>query len=127
MNNSKDKKKNEEEENNISENTNIKKCYPFVLRYLEIVTNKVGDYAMSGLPVVNTQENREYRQLVEKYKCGINCECENVDDIANAIIKLSSDLDLRIKMGINSLTLDKEKFDRDNTYNEIVNAIKSML
>lgn len=91
------------------------------------VTNKVGDYAMSGLPVVNTQENREYRQLVEKYKCGINCECENVDDIANAIIKLSSDLDLRIKMGINSLTLGKEKFDRENTYNEIVNAIKSML
>ena len=39
--NSKDKKKNEEEEeNNISENTNIKKCYPFVLRYLELVENK---------------------------------------------------------------------------------------
>ena len=31
------------------------------------IINKVGDYALSGLPVINTQECPEYRQLIDDY------------------------------------------------------------
>ena len=37
------------------------------------IINKVADYAAAGLPVINTQECEEYRNLVENYKIGFNC------------------------------------------------------
>ena len=47
---------------------------PIVKGAAQSITNKVGDYALSGLAVINTQENPEYRELIEQYGCGINCE-----------------------------------------------------
>lgn len=90
------------------------------------ITNKVGDYALSGLPVISTQECDEYRNLVETYQCGINCECENSNDIANTIIKLAEDDAERERMGANASQLGHERFDRRNTYNNIVNAIEHL-
>ena len=53
------------------------------------ITNKVGDYALSGLPVINTQECPEYRELVETYQCGINCRCGDAEDVAKAVEALA--------------------------------------
>lgn len=36
------------------------------------IINKVGDYAAAGIPVVNTQENLEYKNILEEYNAGIN-------------------------------------------------------
>ena len=88
------------------------------------IINKVGDYALSGLPVINTQESREYRQLVDEYGCGINCECGNAQDVANALVKLSNDIELRKKMGAASRMLGVERFDRRTSYNRIVKEIE---
>ena len=52
------------------------------------IINKVGDFAMAGLPVINTQECKEYRNLLLEYNAGINCECENSKEVAEAILKL---------------------------------------
>lgn len=90
------------------------------------VTNKVGDYALSGLPVINTQENLEYRNLVNEYKCGINCDCGNSEQVAQAIERLMKDKDLREKMGANSRRLGVERFDRRTAYNKIVDAIENL-
>ena len=60
---------------------------------------------MAGLPVVNTQECTEYRDLLNEYKAGINCECENSDDVAKAIEYLISNSSLRLEMGRNSRQL----------------------
>lgn len=91
------------------------------------VTNKVGDYALSGLPVINTQENQEYRHLVDEYQCGINCECGNSIEVANAIEKLVMDADLREAMGQRARKLGVEKFDRRVTYLQIVNALEKLV
>ena len=91
------------------------------------VTNKVGDYALSGLPVINTQENQEYRHLVEEYKCGINCECGNSIEVANAIEKLAMNADLREAMGLLARKLGVDKFDRRVTYLQIVNALEKLV
>lgn len=87
------------------------------------VINKVGDYAMAGLPVINTQESIEYRDLLTKYNCGINCECESVDDVVQAIRKLADDRDLRINMGLRSRQMGEELFDRSSTYLKIKELI----
>lgn len=89
------------------------------------IINKIGDYAMAGLPVVNTQECEEYRNLLDEYKAGINCECENSDDVAKAIQYLISNPSLRTEMGRNSRKLGEEKIDRKNSYINIVGAITS--
>lgn len=91
------------------------------------ITNKVGDYALSGLPVINTQENREYRDLVEKYQCGINCECGNSIEVADAIEKLAMDSDLCEAMGKRARQLGVEKFDRRITYLQIVDALEELV
>ena len=89
---------------------------PIVKGSAASIINKVGDYALSGLPVINTQESTEYRALIEEYQCGINCECGNAEQVAQAIKKLAADKELRKQMGENSHRLAMEKFDRRNTY-----------
>jgi len=87
------------------------------------IINKVGDYALSGLPVVNTQECEEYRNLIDSYHCGINCEVGNSQQVAEAILKLIKDDTLRIEMGNNNRALGLERFDRRTTYQKIIGFI----
>lgn len=90
------------------------------------VINKVGDYAMAGLPVINTQECQEYRDLLDEYEAGINCECENSVEIAQALTKLVLSKDLRTKMSDNSRKLGEERFDRKHTYQKILDLISNL-
>lgn len=87
------------------------------------IINKHGDYAASGLPVLNTQVSAEYRQLVDSYKMGFNCEAESPEDLAEKLSILSKDEELRRQMGKNARKCAVEKFDRKNTYMEILNTI----
>ena len=90
------------------------------------IINKVGDYAFSGKPVINTQECPEYRYLIEKYGCGINCECGNVEEVATAIVKLAESPELRNEMGKAARQLGKDKFDRRYTYPKIIEAVENL-
>lgn len=88
------------------------------------IINKVGDYAMAGLPVINTQESEEYRKLVEEYKIGFNCKNGDIEDLAKKIKFLIDDGKSRKEYGINNRKLAEKKFDRNINYNEIVKLIK---
>lgn len=98
---------------------------PIVKGAAQSITNKVGDYALSGLPVVNTQECPEYRNLIDEYKCGINCEVGNSDQVAEAIAKLIGNPSLCRELGDNSRRLGLERFDRRQSYNKIIDFILS--
>jgi glycosyltransferase involved in cell wall biosynthesis len=87
------------------------------------IINKHADYAAAGLPVVNTQESIEYRNLLEEYDAGLNCENGNPADVAEKLQRLCSDKELRETMGENSRRLAREKFDRKATYPEIVELL----
>ena len=100
---------------------------PIVKGSAASIINKVGDYALAGIPVINTQESPEYRELVDSYQCGLNCECENPQAIAEAIGILASDTELRNRMGRASRQLAEEKFDRRNTYGNIVRAVEELI
>ena len=87
------------------------------------IINKVGDYAAAGIAVVNTQECKEYRDLLDEYNAGINCENGNIKDLASTIERLYNDAELRRKMGKASRKLAEEKFDRAKTYKKICELI----
>ena len=87
------------------------------------VINKVNDYAMAGLPVVNSQESGEYRGLLETYQAGINCACQDVQSMTAALKQLVEDDALRKQMGENSRRLGEEKFDRSYTYRRLAEQL----
>ena len=90
------------------------------------IINKHADYAAAGLPVVNTQECPEYRNLMTAYDCGINCGVESVDEVAAALQALITDSARRTEMGANSRRMAKERFDRPHTYKKIVAEIEKL-
>ncbi|WP_242981246.1 glycosyltransferase family 4 protein [Ruminiclostridium sufflavum] len=86
------------------------------------IINKHGDYAAAGLPVINTQECMEYRNLVDDYKMGLNCNNNDAIDIGEKLMTLLKDSELRNRMGRNSRELAEQKFDRHKTYLEIIKS-----
>lgn len=96
---------------------------PIVGRSAATIINKHADYAASGLPVMNTQECEEYRNLVDEYKMGFNCNNNDPQDLAEKIILLMNDEQLRSRMGANARKCAEEKFDRRISYNEIIDTI----
>lgn len=88
------------------------------------IINKHGDYAASGLPVINSQESVEYRNLVDEYKMGLNCKNEDAQDMADKLEMLILDKELRLQMGQNARRCATEKFDRSVTYKKIIELIE---
>lgn len=87
------------------------------------IINKHADYAAAGVPVVNTQESREYRELVDKWNMGINCRNSDSDDVAEKIMQLIKNDKLREKMGNNARRCAEEVFDRGVTYRRLIHDI----
>lgn len=83
------------------------------------IINKHMDYAMAGLPVINTQECPEYRNLIEDYSAGINCECGNAMDVSFAIQRFVEDAQYRELCAAGSKRMGVELFDRSNAYKKI--------
>lgn len=96
---------------------------PIVKGAAQSITNKVGDFALSGLPVINTQECKEYRDLITEYNCGINCAPGNAECVSDAIASLIVNKDLRYELGQNAMKLGLERFDRRTTYCHIVELL----
>lgn len=87
------------------------------------IINKHADYAASGLPVLNTQENDEYRKLVDTYQMGFNCKNGDAKDLAEKLKVLIEDKKLRLAMGKHARRCAEEKFDRSRTYSLLKNII----
>jgi glycosyltransferase involved in cell wall biosynthesis len=100
---------------------------PIMAGAAQSIINKVGDYAAAGLPVVNTQDNAEYRALVDEYEVGYNLSNDDVAGIADAIATLATDADLRHRLGANNRRLAEERFDRANTYEIIYSSLGKYL
>lgn len=87
------------------------------------IINKHADYVASGLPVINTQECGEYRNLVDTYQMGFNCENGNSAEVAERIKQLVDNKALRLEMGQNARRCAEERFDRARSYREIVDCL----
>lgn len=96
---------------------------PIVKGSAASIINKHGDYAASGLPVINNQDSVEYRSLIEKYNMGLNCKNGDPVDMAEKLVMLIQDQKLRVEMGKNARRCAEEKFDRQNSYGELIKSI----
>jgi glycosyltransferase involved in cell wall biosynthesis len=81
---------------------------------------------MAGLPVVSTQESQEYRDLLTEYNCGINCSVASSEEVSIALKELIENEEKRVEMGKNSRKLGEEKFDRKQSYKELLKVIDNV-
>lgn len=88
------------------------------------IINKHGDYVAAGIPVINVQKHKEFGQLLEAYGAGVMCAPGDTSALAKKIQGLVADENLRRQMGKNSRRLAEERFDRNQTYYEIIQVIK---
>lgn len=100
---------------------------PIVGKSVSSIINKVSDYAAAGTPVINTQNSKEYRALLQEYDAGISVENGNVEQLASAILNLYEGDNLRNAMRENAKRLYEEKFDRQKSYPKLIMEIENML
>jgi glycosyltransferase involved in cell wall biosynthesis len=88
------------------------------------ITNKIGDYLASGLPVLNSSENSEFKQMVEERKLGYSYNPGDVEKLTKLIERLYKNGDLRKLCGRNARKLAEEKFDRRISYESIYSIVE---
>ena len=98
---------------------------PIVKNSAASIINKHADYVAAALPILNTQESTEFRDLLIKYNAGINCNNNDPEDLADKLLLLYKNEEMRRNMSNNSRRLAEDKFDRLKTYQEIVDLIKN--
>lgn len=87
------------------------------------IINKVADYFAAGIPMLNGCSCKEQQIMVDHYAVGANYEAENVDSLVSAIDTLLRDPEKCHQYGRNARKLAEEKFDRERTYREIIDAL----
>ena len=87
------------------------------------IINKHADYVSAAIPVINVQKNQEFGELLVSYNAGLMCTPGDTQALAAAIRYLAQDEEARIRMGKNSRKLAEDKFDRNKTYQEILDVI----
>lgn len=87
------------------------------------IVNKIGDYLAAGKPIINTLENAEMCRLVDEHKVGVNVTAEDPQVLAEAILSLKQ----QAEMGRAARKLAEERFDRKNSYQEIVGLTNDVI
>lgn len=100
---------------------------PIIGRSVSSIINKVSDYAAAGVPVINTQNSKEYRDLLDHYKAGINVENGNTIELADAIRKFYYDKNYRVEASKNEKKMFEEIFDRAKNYPRLIYKIEEIL
>lgn len=75
--------------------------------------------------MVNSQECDEYRNIVQEWQIGLNCNNKDSADMAEKIYELYKNKGKRLQMGKNNRRLAEERFDRKVTYNKIIKVIEN--
>ena len=99
----------------------------FVKGAPQSIVNKIGDYLASCRPMINTLENPVFTSLVEGNEVGVNVEPGNPVALADAICALKTDPEEAARMGGNARALGESRFDRAESYKEIVRLAEGLI
>jgi glycosyltransferase involved in cell wall biosynthesis len=77
--------------------------------YTQSYSTKVFEYMALGLPVV-TSNFKLYKDVVERYNCGLCVDPNKPEEIANAVISILDNSDLAKEMGENGIRVAEKKF-----------------
>jgi len=93
---------------------------PFLI---EAFPNKVFTYLSSGLPIISALQG-ELKSIIEKYQIGFYYPPNDVEALANCILKLYNNPQLYKTMAENVKKIFDEMFDADKIYNNYANYIE---
>ena len=91
------------------------------------IVTKIGDYLAAGIPMINTGLSPEFCAKVEADGFGVNVAPENAQALADAILKLAADSELRATMGEKARRIAEEQFDQKHSYLAIVDLIRELI
>ncbi len=91
------------------------------------IVTKIGDYLAAGIPMINTGSSPEFRNKVEADGFGVNVPAENARVLADAILALADDSELRATMGMRARAIAEEQFDQEHSYHAIIDLIRSLI
>ena len=98
----------------------------FVKKAPQSIVTKIGDYLAAGKPMINTCMSKEFRTKVKKDGFGINIMPEDVNILADAILKLYQNEEQRFKMGQRAREIAEAEFDRPEAYKKIERLIAEL-
>ncbi|WIV12079.1 glycosyltransferase family 4 protein [Proteiniborus sp. MB09-C3] len=92
----------------------------------QTITNKLSDYVSSGLPILNSCQEKEVLDLINNKEIGINYVPEDINSLRDSILKMISCKETMKKYSRNSRLLAEKCFDRKVSYNAIVDLVKEI-
>lgn len=90
------------------------------------IINKHGDYLVMGLPILSTQDNTEFKKLVDDYYIGLNVDPLDEEALIDSIVYLSINKSVRIEMAENAKALGQLRFNRLNSYKKIQSLLDEL-
>lgn len=94
--------------------------------HINSLPNKMFEYMAVGLPVIASNFDSWIPYIVEN-QCGVLVNPLSPEDIANAIEKLASDHELRIRMGQQGRQAVLDKYNWDSEKNKLLNLYNKLL
>lgn len=94
-------------------------------RYAKNIPIKQFEYMSCGIPVIGGNLP-SVKRFVEKYNSGIIVNPEDPQDIANAIVKIIEDPQLREKLSLNGIKAVKEEYNWSNMEKRLFKIYKSL-
>ncbi|HAM16542.1 MAG TPA: glycosyltransferase WbuB [Eggerthellaceae bacterium] len=90
------------------------------------IVTKIGDYLAAGIPLVNTGSSPEFRAKVEADGFGLNVQAEDAHALADVLLALAADSELRQAMGARARAVAEEQFDQRRSYRAIVDLVREL-
>ena len=90
------------------------------------VVTKIGDYLASGHPMINTGSSPEMCTLLERNAFGVNVVAEDVAELAGAMEVLASAPAACRRMGEAARKVAERDFDQVQSYQRIVELVRSL-
>lgn len=87
---------------------------------------KLFEFMEAGLPII-CSDNEVWREIIERYKCGIAINPNNVEEIAESIEYLLNNEHIANKMGENGRTTVQEVFNWKSQEKNLLDLYKSLL
>ncbi|MBM1106771.1 glycosyltransferase family 4 protein [Aurantibacter crassamenti] len=91
------------------------------------ITYKIGDYVSAGLPILNSSENDEFKNIIDSQKLGFNYLAGKEKDLSNKILKLISHRKKMKLYGENSRRIAERHFNRKSTNMKIVGLVEQLV
>lgn len=90
-------------------------------------TNKLGDYLAAGLPILNSCSQQEIIDFIEIENIGYNYASGDVKNLAENILKLTGNSLIMDEMGKKAKLISELKFDRNVSYQKIINEVENLI